>query len=82
MPWATEPEPLGRPLKSGRTSMSQAASSFGVAARPMPVMADRLRARPPRPTASSRQREQQRYESWTFFTSPLSCTSQVCTALL
>ena len=39
MPWATEPVPLGRPLKSGRTSISQAASSFGVAGRPMPVMA-------------------------------------------
>jgi Flp pilus assembly protein TadG len=35
-PWATEPEPGGRPLKSGRTSMSQAASSLGVAARPTP----------------------------------------------
>jgi hypothetical protein len=39
MPWLTEPEPLGRPLKSGRTSMSQAAISWGVAARPMPVIA-------------------------------------------
>jgi hypothetical protein len=35
-PLATEPDPLGRPLKSGRTSMSQAATSLGVAARPMP----------------------------------------------
>ena len=36
-PLATEPEPLGRPLKSGRTSMFHAATSFGVAARPTPV---------------------------------------------
>ena len=36
MPWATLPLPLGRPLKSARTSMSQAATSFGVAGRPMP----------------------------------------------
>src|SRR4051812_8605897 len=35
-PLATLPEPAGRPLKSGRTSMSQAATSLGVAARPMP----------------------------------------------
>src|SRR5688572_19095634 len=35
-PFATEPSPFGRPLKSGRTSMSQAATSAGVAARPMP----------------------------------------------
>src|SRR5688500_7375953 len=36
MPCFTEPEPGGRPLKSGRTSMSHAASSPAVAARPMP----------------------------------------------
>ena len=36
MPLATVPEPCGRPLKSGRTSMSQAAISLGVAARPSP----------------------------------------------
>src|SRR6478735_4694421 len=36
MPLATEPAPLGRPWKSGRTSMSQAFTSAGVAARPMP----------------------------------------------
>src|SRR3569832_764918 len=35
-PCATLPEPAGRPLKSGRTSMSHAATSFGVALRPMP----------------------------------------------
>ncbi len=34
MPLATLPDPLGRPLKSGRTSMSQAAISLGVAVRP------------------------------------------------
>ena len=34
--WATLPEPLGRPLKSGRTSMSQASISLAVAARPSP----------------------------------------------
>src|SRR5688572_32132217 len=35
-PLATLPDPGGNPLKSGRTSMSQAAISSGVAARPMP----------------------------------------------
>src|SRR5713226_5081811 len=35
-PFATLPEPGGRPLKSGRTSMSQARISAGVAARPTP----------------------------------------------
>src|SRR6218665_2976913 len=35
-PWATVPRPGGRPLKSGRTSMSQALTSAGVAVRPMP----------------------------------------------
>src|SRR5206468_11168303 len=35
-PSATLPCPGGSPLKSGRTSMSQAAISAGVAARPMP----------------------------------------------
>src|ERR1700680_2980369 len=35
-PFATLPEPGGRPLKSGRTSMSQAAISAGVAGRPTP----------------------------------------------
>src|SRR5512134_1556211 len=35
-PLATLPDPGGRPLKSGRTSMSHAATSFGVASRPMP----------------------------------------------
>src|SRR3569832_728692 len=35
-PLATEPEPLGSPWKSGRTSMFQALTSAGVASRPMP----------------------------------------------
>ena len=35
-PMATDPAPLGRPLKSARTSMSQAFTSLGVAARPTP----------------------------------------------
>src|SRR5574343_443025 len=35
-PLATVPEPGGRPLKSGRTSMSHLATSFGVAVRPKP----------------------------------------------
>ena len=35
MPRSTEPDPGGRPLKSARTSMSQALTSLGVAARPM-----------------------------------------------
>src|SRR5574343_2059447 len=36
-PLSTEPDPLGRPLKSGRTSMSQAFTSAGVAWRPTPL---------------------------------------------
>src|SRR6476659_3017271 len=35
-PCATLPEPGGNPLKSGRTSISQAATSAGVAGRPTP----------------------------------------------
>jgi hypothetical protein len=35
-PMATLPDPAGSPLKSGRTSMSQALISAGVAGRPMP----------------------------------------------
>lgn len=35
-PFATLPDPAGKPLKSGRTSMSQAAISSGVAVLPMP----------------------------------------------
>src|SRR5687767_8486841 len=35
-PFATLPEPGGKPLKSGRTSMSQAFTSAGVAGRPTP----------------------------------------------
>ena len=35
-PRLTLPWPAGRPLKSGRTSMSQALTSAGVALRPMP----------------------------------------------
>src|SRR5712691_3785757 len=35
-PLETEPEPLGRPLKSGRTSISQALISAGSAGRPTP----------------------------------------------
>src|ERR1700741_3079749 len=34
VPWATVPLPCGRPLPSGRTSMSHSAISFGVAVRP------------------------------------------------
>ena len=37
MPSATLPRPAGRPLKSARTSMSQAATSCTVALRPMPA---------------------------------------------
>jgi glucokinase len=36
MPFSTEPLPAGSPLKSARTSMSQAVTSLAVAARPMP----------------------------------------------
>src|SRR5574343_205246 len=36
LPRSTLPLPLGRPLKSGRTSMSQAFTSAGVAWRPTP----------------------------------------------
>src|SRR6185503_9864538 len=36
LPSATLPEPAGSPLKSGRTSMSHAAISSGVAGRPIP----------------------------------------------
>ena len=35
-PLATEPDPAGNPLKSGRTSMSHAATSLLVASRPTP----------------------------------------------
>src|SRR5699024_2011185 len=35
-PSSTVPCPFGRPLKSGRTSMSQASTSVSVAARPSP----------------------------------------------
>ena len=35
-PFSTLPEPTGSPLKSGRTSMSQALTSAGVAGRPTP----------------------------------------------
>src|SRR5574343_383841 len=37
LPRSTLPLPLGRPLKSGRTSISQAFTSAGVAARPTPL---------------------------------------------
>src|SRR3990167_6110653 len=58
-PWLTEPLPLGRPLKSGRTSMSQAATSLGVASRPMPGKAVCASAAPTasRATAISSSRE-------------------------
>src|SRR5687767_4228380 len=39
-PLATLPDPAGRPWKSGRTSMSQAFTSAGVASRPMPGKRD------------------------------------------
>eukprot|EP01136_Pigoraptor_vietnamica_P017174 Opistho-1_new@61984 len=45
-PWATVPRPGGRPLKSGRTSMSQAFSSAGVAVRPMPLNLSFAKAKP------------------------------------
>src|SRR6185312_4948561 len=38
MPSETVPRPSGRPCPSGRTSMSQAATSSGVATRPMPSL--------------------------------------------
>ncbi len=84
MPWATEPEPVGRPLKSGRTSMSQAATSPGVAGRPMPLMATPCAdaAQPSASVAASTARPASGYDSWTFLTSPLSSTSQVWIALL
>src|SRR5574343_1619666 len=52
-PLATEPEPGGKPLKSGRTSMSHLATSLGVAMRPRPgYLSLCARARPAKATSA------------------------------